>query len=371
MPTQMEIEYWRNRYQRMNKERFFTANALALITHGITQGFDLIKVRQIALQEGKNYNGMGFQRGDNPVAIFKEIAAQGGGVKKYYTSVEGFALKTMLYTTARTSAFLYFYDWINHDPRRYAKPEKLLYAAVPAGIVAGLVTNPLEVVFTRMQVDQLYAKSYRRNYTSFWDGLVKTGQEGALMRGAICNSLRIAMLLGTMTGLHDWFKENAYYSLGPSNINRVLATLVAAGVGTLASHPFDTIRQRLYTMRALPNGVIPYKHGMDAMIKIAAYEANTKHSGNYSALYAGGMTQFLRLTLIFTVSQYVLDFYVQGNRVPEIWAPAHYSYPTGIDFDIHEPYTMTYHKGLVSFYNEGPSESRVWHPDAKTTIKYS
>lgn len=29
------VEYWRNRYQRMNTERFFAANTIALITHGI------------------------------------------------------------------------------------------------------------------------------------------------------------------------------------------------------------------------------------------------------------------------------------------------------------------------------------------------
>ena len=29
------VEYWRNRYQRMNKERFVAANAMALLTHTI------------------------------------------------------------------------------------------------------------------------------------------------------------------------------------------------------------------------------------------------------------------------------------------------------------------------------------------------
>ena len=33
MPTQMEVEYWRNQYQRMNYERFIAANSMALITH--------------------------------------------------------------------------------------------------------------------------------------------------------------------------------------------------------------------------------------------------------------------------------------------------------------------------------------------------
>jgi len=35
MPTQMEVEYWRNRYQRMNWERFYAANAMALVTHAL------------------------------------------------------------------------------------------------------------------------------------------------------------------------------------------------------------------------------------------------------------------------------------------------------------------------------------------------
>lgn len=35
----MEVEYWRDRYQRMNKERFYAANAIALVTHAIVSKF--------------------------------------------------------------------------------------------------------------------------------------------------------------------------------------------------------------------------------------------------------------------------------------------------------------------------------------------
>jgi hypothetical protein len=31
----MEIEYWRNRHQRMNWERFVAANTFALVTHAV------------------------------------------------------------------------------------------------------------------------------------------------------------------------------------------------------------------------------------------------------------------------------------------------------------------------------------------------
>jgi len=303
--------------------------------------------------------------------IFSEISAQGGGMKKFFTSFEGFAARTLMYTTARTSAFLYFYDWINKDPRRYAKPEKLFYAAVPAGIVAGFVTNPFEVVFTRMQVEDLYPKGYKRGYTSFYDGMIKTFQEGAAFRGAICNSLRIAMLLGTMTGLHDWMKENAYYFLGPSVIPMVTATALAAAVGTTASMPFDALRIRLYTQRALPNGVFPYKNGVDAFTKIAQYESATKHSGSYNSLFAGWVTAFGRYFAVFLLSQLILNRYQFSNAQPEIWATARYSFPTGLDFDIHDPYTMAFHKGLVSFYTEGPSETKIYNTDTKTSIKHA
>lgn len=319
------------------------------------------------LQEGKNFNGLGFQRGDSPVRIFNEISLQGAGMKKYYTSYEGFLLKTVGYTTARVSAFLYFYDWVNKDPRRYAKPEKLLYAAVPAGLIAGIVTNPLEIVFARMQVEDL---GYRRNYTSFYDGFVKTCQEGAIFRGAIANGLRISMLLGTMTGLADWMKENSYYFLGPSNINRALGTIFGATVGSIASMPFDTIRMRLYAQQALPNGKMPYAHALDVFNKIATYESNHKHHASFNSLYNGFLAYFGRYIAIFLVSQYLLDWYQSGHFQPEQWTSARYSFPTGIDFDIHDPYTMTYHKAVVHQSTDGSEETKMYNPDGKP-LRYS
>jgi len=56
----MEVEYWRNRYQRMNKERFVAANGLALVTHTLTQPLDMVKTRAQMLQEGKTFTGIGF-----------------------------------------------------------------------------------------------------------------------------------------------------------------------------------------------------------------------------------------------------------------------------------------------------------------------
>jgi hypothetical protein len=59
-------------------------------------------------------------------------------------------VRTVAYTTARTWAFTYFYDKVNNDPRRLARPDWFVTAGIPAGLVAGIITNPVDIVFNRM-----------------------------------------------------------------------------------------------------------------------------------------------------------------------------------------------------------------------------
>jgi hypothetical protein len=82
--------------------------------------------------------------------------AAGGGIKKFYSKFDAFFLRTVTYTTARLLGFLYFYDWIHPDARRQAKAEFYAYAGIAGGLAAGIASNPVEVVFTRMQADELY-----------------------------------------------------------------------------------------------------------------------------------------------------------------------------------------------------------------------
>ena len=130
---------------------------------------------------------------------------------------------------------LAFYDWFNKDPRRLARFDSMLFAGLLGGVVAGLATSPLDCVFARMQVDELYARGYRRNYTSYLDGLQKTAQEGALFRGALANALKLGLMCGTMTGTFDMAKENSYFWFGPSTINRFWATAGTTILGIAVS----------------------------------------------------------------------------------------------------------------------------------------
>lgn len=59
-------------------------------------------------------------------------------------------MRTVAFTTARVWSFLYFYDWINPDARRVAKGDFYVYAGLAGGLTAGVLSNPFEIVFTRM-----------------------------------------------------------------------------------------------------------------------------------------------------------------------------------------------------------------------------
>lgn len=149
-----------------------------------------------------------------------------------------------------------------------ARFDYFLFAGLLGGVTAGLLTNPIDIVFNRMQVDEMYPEGARRNYRNFLDGFYRTMEEGALMRGAMANALKMGLLCSGMSGLFDLCKENSYYFFGPHWINRIWSTVIAALVGTLATMPFDMIRTRLHTMRPLPNGVMPYHGTLDCLQKV-------------------------------------------------------------------------------------------------------
>jgi len=100
--------------------------------------------------------GLGWQRGYHPMQVGQEIMNAGGGFRKFWTAFDAFFLRTMAFTTARVAGFGYFYDWINSDPRRQARPDAYAMAGLLGGLTLGITTNPIEIVFTRMQADEMY-----------------------------------------------------------------------------------------------------------------------------------------------------------------------------------------------------------------------
>jgi hypothetical protein len=101
------------------------------------------------------------------------------------------------------------------------------------------------------------------------------------------------------------------------------------------------------------------------------FEGNYRHAAAPAVLLTGFFTAYTRYLSIFAVSMYVLDLYQLGNFTPELWSSARYSYPTGIDFDVSHPYTLMYHKALVSIPIAAEDDTAVWSADGKTPITYS
>lgn len=247
----------------------------------------------------------------------------GGGLRKFYSKFDAFFLRTVSYTTARIWAFGYFYDWINPDARRVAKADFYAYAAVAGGLVGGYLMNPFQIVFARMQVDEMYPERARRNYKSFADGVAKVSEEGALFRGAFANGLKIAGLFaGGCT--YDWVKENMFFVFGPISMNRYVGTAVGVATAQFLSQPFDAIATRMHTMRPLPNGEYPYKNWYDCFSKMARYEGSFDHYSNGGCFYSGGQFYFLRLYIIAIGTQYLLDWYHNTDRIQEFWQPARF-----------------------------------------------
>ena len=278
--------------------------------------------------------------------------------------IDAFVARTVGYTTARVWGFAYFYDKVNKDPRRLARWDYFIPAGLAGGAIAGIVTNPIDIVFNRMQVDEMYPQAARRNYKNLLDGLLKVSEEGALFRGALANGLKVGAICASMTSIFDLCKENSYFFFGPHYINRLWSTVIAATFGTIFSMPFDHIRTRLHTMRPLPTGQMPYNNTFDCLEKIIRYECNPKYGSNLQSIFAGLEAYWLRLFLICYLSQFLLDYYHANCYDQEFWQPARFHYQAGIDYDVHDPYTDAFNKHLVASYT-GEGGIPAAHPSGK------
>ena len=219
-----------------------------------------------------------------------------------------------------------------------------------------------------MQADEMYPEQCRRNYKSFIDGLIKVSEEGALFRGSLANGLRIGGILAGASGSYDWMKENTYYFFGPIAAVRILATTAGVATAVALSMPFDVIRTRLHTMRPLPNGKMPYEGTLDCCTKIVKYECNWLKYNNFGSFYTGGQAYFVRLWLIAYFSQAILDRYHANDYVSEFWQPARFQYQSGIDYDIHNPYTDGFNQMMTTNWMAKGGFGAI-HPDGKSQIK--
>jgi len=113
---------------------------------------------------------------------------------------------------------------------------------------------------------------------------------------------------------------------------------------------------------------LPYRGTFDCFLKIAHYESQAKYFSNVGgSFFAGGQAYYARLFMICFLSQYILDGYHGGSNVSEFWQPARFNYQSGLDYDIHEPYTDGFNKWMTSKWSTGVPAGAM-HPDGDAEI---
>lgn len=182
-----------------------------------------------------------------------------------------------------------------------------------AGFATGVITNPIDLVYNRQVADSLYPKELRRNYSTFYTGLVKANTEGALFRGAIASGISYGLLLASMSNFYDYCKEWMYWFFGPTNWLRPVCLAPTAFLGVYLYLPFDNIKVRLHTMTRLPDGRFPYTGVLDAFGKIFSYEANYKKYSNLHAFHAGAVGAFMKLYITLIIGCKVTDYSFENN----------------------------------------------------------
>lgn len=90
--------------------------------------------------------------------------------------------------------------------------------------------------------------------------------------------------------------------------------------------------------------------------------------GNWAAFYAGGEAYYVRLFLICYLSQFLLDYYHGRRYDQELWQPQKFHYQSGIDYDIHDPYTDAFNKILVNNYQSDKAGMGAAHPHGRENL---
>lgn len=295
MPTQAEVEYLKHKHQKFTMEKLKWSLLIGSLTNVITAPAELIKVRSQLLGEGKSVHGYANERGNPAVRMVYEIYDSGAGTKGLFSGWDAQFAKGLYQSAIKTFLWCHIYNYYNDDPRRVRSLGVSTFTNFLAGFGAGLLTNPIDLVYNRIVADPLFPKENRRNYSSFINGLIRANNEGVLFRGALASGLSYGLMLASLSNLYDYLKEYLFYFFGPTDWLRPTVLLPVTFVGAYIYLPFDNIRTRLHIMTPLPDGRYPYLGLVDAFKKICLYEADPKKYSSLHVFHNGFISFYVRL----------------------------------------------------------------------------
>lgn len=215
---------------------------------------------------------------------FAKITLRNKGVLEFYSGLSSGLLRQALYTTARLGIYRTLTDI---DKRKTGSEttsltKKFAYSLF-SGAVGSMIGNPADVALVRIQTDALNKPENRRNYTGVMNALSRMLKEEGLLtywRGCAPTVMRACSINVGMLVTYDTAKEWFDRILGPSTLNRISGSFVAAFIACCMSLPFDNIKTKYQRMSLGSDGKLPYSGFTDCMRKSLAH-------GGVRGLYIG------------------------------------------------------------------------------------
>lgn len=277
--------------------------SVGVLSTALWYPLDLVKTRIQQRAEGIGIRQIGLQAGYNPNKIFREVHAQGLGMKGLYAGLDSALLGRSVYLFTRNLVYKVIYD--RFKPAKASNDltgrEKAVIGAI-AGTIAAIVSNPFEVALIRQQTDGALPLERRRNYGSFVDAYAKITNEGglAIMKGVVPAIWRSIALNISMSGPFNYFNEAMFNCFGDTDANGPIALIPAALFGTAVALPFDNIKTRLqYAFPEPGQNRLNYQSFIDCARKVILFEEWT---GFYPGFYAYFVrTYFYGLTTILAM----------------------------------------------------------------------
>jgi len=279
--------------------------SVGILATAMWQPLDMVKTRIQQRAEGIGIRQIGHYAGYNPNKIFREIHAQGLGMKGLYAGFDSAILARSSHLFARNLVYKVIYDRIK--PRKPSNDltgrEKALLGAF-AGAIGAIVSNPFEVALIRQQCDGALAVERRRNYASFFDayGRISSAEGGlGLMKGVVPSILKAIMLNISISGPYNYFDEAMYNCFGDTHANRPIALFIASIFATGVTIPFDNLKTRLqYAFPDPAQNRINYQGVIDCGRKVFLIEG-------WQSFYVGFYAFFARTFLYGLTTVFAMD----------------------------------------------------------------
>lgn len=274
-------------------ENFIYAATAASTAVVFTNPFDLAKTR-LQLQGERISAGVGKRVYSGPVdCIVKTIRVEGlAGAQRGLSTAMTREAVLNFFRVGMFEPVLKMY----HPKSKDGVPAPLhlkIAAGITTGSTAALVSNPLDLMKTRMQAQASGPNAsvgYQHSFSGVAHGFRSLFQnEGVLglWKGISPSVARLALGSSGQLASYSHIKENALakgYTDGP--LLHICTSFISVVFGVTAMNPLDVIRTRLYNQ---PTGAdMLYSSGIDAAYKIARYEGVSAFMKGWVAHYMRG-----------------------------------------------------------------------------------